>query len=258
MRLRFLIPVLLSVLWPQMVSGVEQNTIWVMWERVNSPTLDCQGNACEARSEFRSHFVSDLPSSEAQALFNNWEPLARISGAANLTHERLPVCFEEPDPMLTQIDESGLEIAEKIDTLRGLEGIFADFRGARGPSWMRENFGEISDAFMRSALLNAGIPVLTREQLDVTPGRPQLTIRFSPEVQGCRPWSVSLSVKQTMVLTRDTSLMIEGTTWAASQRQSEEDVDFGPEEAMQTALLAFIEAFQQANAKPSEVAAQAQ
>ncbi|MEM8980940.1 MAG: hypothetical protein AAGD04_15755 [Pseudomonadota bacterium] len=234
-------------------AAIEQNTIWVMWERVLGTPALCDGEDCAPQSEFRSHFLEGLPQAEARALFDDWTPLARLTGAADIAHSTMPACTAEEEPEIFTLAESERALVEKIETLRGLEGIFADFRGARGPSWMRENFGETVDLFMRKALAKAGIPLLTREQMEETPGRPQLTVRFSPEVQGCRPWSVSLSVKQTMVLTRDTRMMLEGTTWSASQRQSEEDVDFGPLDAAETAILAFVEAYRQANtAAPSE------
>ena len=242
---------------PMRAVAVEANTIWVMWERTNGQALACQQDDCGSQSTFQSHFLMNLPTDQAQILFEDWAPLAALKGSANVTHDRLPICgFSEADPTeITSVKEADRGMVDRLETLRGLTGIYADFRGARGPAWYRGEFGETADQMMRVAMQQAGVPLLTKEELANTPGRPQLSLRFSAEVPGCRPWSISLSLKQTVVLTRDLTMMFDTTTWSASERQSEEDVDFGPENAIQSVLTTFAQSFLKANANADLVEA---
>lgn len=237
-----------------------QNNLWLMWEQVAPLAPGCNLAAgCEPPSELRSHFLMGVPEVQARTLFQQLEPSARYYGSANLTHEQLPICFDGPDGDGVSIPANLTEVpyAEKIDTLRGLQGVFADFRGARGPAGFRGQFGEEANEFLVTQFSQAGIPLLTKDQLPTAPGRPILGIRFSPEVLGCRPWSVSLSLKQDLLLARDPSLMISSTTWSASQGQKESDADISAREAFQNAILAFVEAYTQANTPETDEVSEA-
>lgn len=220
----------------------KQNNLWVMWEQAATGTEN---------AKFRSHLMLNVPPDQARSFFENLTPSAQTYGAANVTHETSPLCLadqqhqEKPD--MTMVDTLGMEVADKITTLRGLNGVFVDFRAVRGPRTFTRDFGAEVHAFTVKALQSAGIPLLTKQEADVEPGRPTLTLRYSVEVVGCKPWSLSLGLKQTSVLTRDLSIMLEGTTWSSSARQSEEDVDFGALEALQKIVTAFTTDYAKAN-----------
>ncbi len=231
--------------------GAEQNNLWFMWEHIPQSDPLCVGaEECAPESQLRSHFMMNVPTQDAASLFQRLEPSAQYYGNANLTHDQLPICLDGPENGLIPPDIAALEYAEKIDTLRGLAGVHADLRGVRGPATFKGQFGVEAHNFLVEVLAEAGIPLLTKEQVETTPGRPVLGLRFSPEVHGCRPWSVSLSLKQDMLLSRDLTLMLSGTTWSASQSQSEADADFSPRDAMKNAILSFVEAWQLAHKPP--------
>ncbi|KNG92641.1 hypothetical protein [Pseudaestuariivita atlantica] len=224
------------------------NNLWLMWEQIPATDPLCIGaEECAPKRRLRSHFMMNVPTPDAASLFERLEPSARYFGSANLEHEALPICLDGPDEPGVIPDYTTMEYAEKIDTLRGLTGVFADLRGARGPATFKGNFGGEAHTFLVEAMAQAGIPMVAKDDLDQVPGRPTLSLRYSPEVYGCRPWSVSLSLKQDMALTRDLTLMLSGTTWSAFAGQSEADADFSPRDAMQTVITAFIDAWQKAN-----------
>ena len=72
-------------------------------------------------------------------------------------------------------------------------------------------------------------------------------MRFSAEVFGCRPWSVSLSLSQRMLLAHDVNLLLEGSTWSSSARQDETNADFSASQAMEQVILAFVNAWREVN-----------
>lgn len=231
------------ILWGQTTRAQTADThnLWIMWEHL-------QEN--EETSRFRSHLMLNVPQTHAQTFFENLAPSARTYGAANVEHETSPICLaeEEPEPSLpTMIDTTNLEIADKLTTLSGLNGVFLDFRAARGPRTFARDFGAEVHGYAVNALLEAGIPLLTKEELQTTPGRPTLTLRYSAEISGCRPWSVSLSLKQRSALTRDLTIILEGTTWSSAARQSEDDVDFGVLDAFRQVIAAFTSDYAKAN-----------
>lgn len=220
----------------------EQNNLWVMWERAVTGA---------ETAEFRSHLMLNVPPAQARSFFENLTPSAKTYGAANVTHEVSPICLadqqQEEEPEMTMVDTTGMEMANKTDTLRGLNGVFVDFRAVRGPRTFTRDFGAEVHAYTVKAFKEAGIPMLTKEEVALEPGRPTLTLRYSVEVAGCKPWSLSLGLKQTSVLTRDLSIMLEGTTWSSSAQQSQEDVDFGALEALETVIAAFTTDYAKAN-----------
>lgn len=234
----------LALLWGTFAraQGTEQNNLWVMWERAVTG---------KEKAEFRSHLMLNVPPSQAQSFFDSLTPSAMTYGAANVAHETSPICLadqpRQDEPARTMIDTIGMDVADKVTTLRGLNGVYVDFRAVRGPRTFTRDFGAEVHGYAITTLQAAGIPLLTKEEIDTHPGRPTLTLRYSSEVVGCRPWQLSLGLKQTSVLTRDLSIMLEGTTWTSSARQSEEDVDFGALDALQTVLAAFTTDYAKAN-----------
>lgn len=217
----------------------EQNNVMILWERIVSG---------QKKPEFRSHLMFNVPPNEARSFFQNISPSAKQYGAADIAHESSPLCLsQDQEPELTIVDTRGMELADKLSTLRGLNGIYVDFRAVRGPRTFSGDFGRRVHEYVIAALQKSGIPLLGKKELEITPGKPTLSFRYSAEVDGCRPWSVSLSLKQTTVLTRDTRIMLSASTWSASARQSEEDIDYNVLDALRDAVEKFVTDYAKAN-----------
>lgn len=237
--LRLTLLSLVCLIWATIAHTQEHNNLWVMWERVVNG---------QPKSQFRSHLMLDVPPAEAQTFFNNLAPSAQTYGTANLTHETSPLCLSQPpSATMDSIDTISLTLADKTATLRDLVGVYVDFRAVRGPRTFTGNFGETVHSYVVGELQQAGIPLLTKEEIETTPGQPTLTLRFSVEVVGCKPWSVSLGLTQLVVLTRDTSLMLNATTWSGSARQSEADIEYDALEALRDVVALFTADYAKAN-----------
>ena len=223
----------------------ERNEFWVIWERNLRPFADCEGTDC-GNTYYFGHYIDGMDSGQAQQFFSGLGSFAASPSNANIRLPHSPICLggdtgeELPDPTL-------LEVATALETLRGLAGVHVDLRGVRGPQAFRGSFGERAQEFTVSVLADHGIPLLNKEQAAATPGNATLKMRFSPEVHGCRPWSVSLSLTQRLLLARKPDVMIESTTWSSSARQDESNVDFLAENAMEQVIIAFAQAWSEAN-----------
>ncbi|MEM1374978.1 MAG: hypothetical protein AAGF78_11425 [Pseudomonadota bacterium] len=222
----------------------ETNDFWVVWERHLSAMPGCDGEDC-SHSLYFGHYIDGLDGPEAQRFFNGLAPFASAPENTAIRMGRSPICLEPPKPGLP--DVTTLEIAEKSELLRDLPGVHVDLRGVRGPQSFRGSFGEQAQAFLEASFAAHDIPILTKEQAAATRANPVLKMRYSPEVHGCRPWSVSLSLSQRMLLAHNVTLLLEGGTWSGSARQDEANADFDEAQAMEKVILDFVAAWRAVN-----------
>ena len=91
---------------------------------------------------------------------------------------------------------------------------------------------------------------LTKEEMEMTPGRPTLTVNFSPrrESEGCIiPYSVSMAIKEEVVMVRDTTIKLSGNAWAGSVRENLANRNFTPTSALNEVLQKLEKDFTAAN-----------
>ena len=216
----------------------------MIWERTLPALPDCDTDECREAYYF-GHLIEGMAPGEAQQFFAGLGAFVETPGAANMRMPHNPMCLG-PQPAALP-DATKLDLAQGIDTLRGVTAVHVDLRGVRGPQSFRGSFGETAQAFLEETFTKYGIAILTKEEAVATQGNLTLNMRYSAEVFGCRPWSVSLSMSQRVLLARDPSLMLQTSTWSSSARQNEEDADFDEEQAMQQVILAFAQAWAEAN-----------
>ena len=230
-----------------MAAAQPTHNLWVMWESSGLRDEACEATGrldCRSTEEFRSHFLFRLPLQDAATFFNQMRPHAMAYGSADIRHSRLPICMDDID---REVGDGLADMATPIETLEGLDGVNGDFRAVKGPSSFSGVFGEAANDVLRRTLEKAGIPLLARAIMETTPGQPELVLRFSPEVVDCRPWSVSLSLFQTLVLDRDRGKSIRAGTWSASSAANPENTLFTPVDAVQVVMDAFVKAWAEAN-----------
>ncbi|WP_299842968.1 hypothetical protein [uncultured Jannaschia sp.] len=235
----------LTILSANAAPAQETSNLWLMWERSGIPDRACLLSGrldCPSLEEFRSHFLLQVPPVAADELFRSLAGSAAHYRSADIRHDRLPICMET-----LEAETGPAEMATPVQTLKGLDGVHADFRGIRGPAGYMGDFGSETQNFMLQAFAEAGIPLFDKEEIEAVPGRPTLSIRFAPEVSGCKPWSVSLSLSQTVVLDRDHGKALTAGTWSAASGQDEANVEFGAADAVKTVIAAFVVAWQEAN-----------
>lgn len=134
-------------------------------------------------------------------------------------------------------------LTDAAGTLRGLTHVHFDAMAVKGPNGDAATFGAILHPRMVSLLESAGLTVVSAQEVVDVPGQPHLRVSFSPFVddRGCiRPFRASLQLKQSVVMTRDTSIRYEATTWSKSVAQAFTNTNRTPEIAMMEAIDAFI------------------
>lgn len=235
---------LLGVTFVAPAQARESNDFWVVWERHLSAIPGCDGEDC-TQSLFFGHYIDGLDGPAAQNFFNGLAPFASTPEHAAIRMTRSPICMGPQEPTIP--DVTTLEIADRSEFLRGLAGVHVDLRGVRGPQSFRGSFGEQAQAFLEASFSEHEIPILSKEDAAATRANPVLTMRYSPEVHGCRPWSVSLSLSQRMLLAHDVTLLLEGGTWSGSARQDEANADFDEAQAMEQVILDFVSAWRAVN-----------
>ena len=103
---------------------------------------------------------------------------------------------------------------------------------------------------IRTSLSQAGVRFLSKEEMEATPGRPRLSIRFQPrsESEGCiMPFSVSLSVSEETVMARNPAIKLSGTAFAATAKENLANRNYSPESALHEVVTQFVESWQAAN-----------
>ncbi|MEM9350928.1 MAG: hypothetical protein AAGA47_11765 [Pseudomonadota bacterium] len=230
---------------PAGAQTAEINDFWVFWER-SVPTLgECATGQDCAQSLYFGHYIDGMDTNQAQRFFDGLGRFASTPRNTNIRLGQSPVCLG-PQPEALP-DATQLALAERVETLRGLDGVYIDLRGVRGPQSARGSFGDKAQAFMLEVFARHDIPILTKKEAAARPGNPVLSMRYSAELNGCRPWSVTLSLSQRVLLARAPTIMLQTTTWSSSARQDESNADFLEDNAMQQVLLAFAQSWSEMN-----------
>lgn len=217
--------------------------LWVVWERALTRSFCADPEACP-EADYYMHVIEGIAPLAAQGFYRDLAPAAEAQGRPNLHLRESPFCAPKPDAPLLPPERI---IADKIETLRGIEAIYVDARGIRGPAEFEGGFGQIAQDFINATFARHGIRVLDRDEQMTTPGAPFLQLRYTREVFGCKPWSISLSLRQDVVLARDQDVMIEATTWSTWVQANETEPDFDVRQGMEQAVLNFSQAWAEAN-----------
>jgi len=233
----------------------DRSNLWIMWEHVQDDPV-CAGNQnCPENRDLRSHVMMSIDSGWASDFFTSMHDTALQFGEASLEHDRSLICTgpQEHVPEQTGMTPEmvlDLPLAKMVDTLRGLDGVHADLRGLRGPPGYLGDFGTDMHNIMEQVMQEADIPILSRENLGQTLGQPRFVARYSPEISGCKPWAIYLSIKQHVLLSRNQEIKYDVVTWSTSSRQDENNFEFTPLDALEAALLKFVADYQDVNNMP--------
>ena len=138
-------------------------------------------------------------------------------------------------------------------TLEGLEGVYVRAEtneACQGAGLSAESVRADSEA----ALTDAGVPLLTREEMLAAPGLPELRVTFEcgGGVAGVVGYSVSVRVQQATQMIRDTQIThSEAVTWYVTAVGVSEATGTATamDAALATKLAEFAEAFEAANAE---------
>ena len=144
-----------------------------------------------------------------------------------------------------QEDFHDLPKAERLAPLIKHPGVFFDSAKLDGNE-ATANFSKE----VREVLERIGLKQLSKEELEETPGRPTLSVSFSPrrESEGCIiPFSVAISIREEVVMVRDTSIKLAGSAWAGSVKEDLANRNFTPYSALNKVLQKLEKDFAAAN-----------
>lgn len=226
-----------------------ENRIWFTWERkyVN-PQVCAERGHCDPISEYLTRLVETPTSDKAYQMIGSIDRMLQSQNTP-VEHPEAPrICqATNPDAVLG-FDPETWEMSEKLEPLRGLQGVHFDMTKLKSPMGYAGEFGPDVHNHMVTKFVDAGIPYLTKDEMDLTPGKPHLNIFFSntnPD-NGCT-FSVFASLSQTMLLTRNHTIKVKSGTWGSGGGYDADFPDRSEYDAIFLVVDKFIENWQEAN-----------
>ena len=211
---------------------------WVMVETRELPSSCADPMNCDDPSRLLFRNFLSLRNSEKSTFSQLLNSMSTIRGVPD--DVTLPACRKtvekaaHPPP-----------VATKPELLAGHPGVYFDSTRIDGMDIAAGFSGEV-----RERLAAAGVTFLTEEEWQATPGRPALSLNFSArkESAGCIiPFSVSLSIKEEVLLVRNTGLKTTTSIWAGSVRQNLTSTNYQPANALDDLVVKFLADWGKAN-----------
>lgn len=199
-----------------------------------------QANYCIDRSTLAMRNLLSLAPSERNSLLQTINQISTVRGLPEDVGDRPTLAPENMTPALHP-----LPLADPAAPLIGHPGVYFD------PSSLdSEEATSTFSAMIVSQLTAAGVRLLTREQMEATPGRPTLSVHFSPrrESAGCIiPYAFSMKITEEMVMVRNPALKLTGSIWSRTARQNLANLNYTPANALNEVISALITDWQAAN-----------
>ena len=210
---------------------------WILVETRKVPKTCVHPLICVPKSKLTSRHLLNLTRQNRENLYEFLNSVASVS--------RIPdsavVGLCKPDPQAFHT----LEIAPKLAPLINHPGVFFDSSKLDGTEASADFSAQI-----RKRLEALGLKMLTKEEWEATPGRPTLSMRYAARLEsaGCIvPFSVSMTIKEEVVLVRDPSQKINATVWSYSRRQNLANTNYSPTNALLEVLERFEKDWREAH-----------
>lgn len=193
---------------------------WILWEKQEMVGANCpNGQSCTLKRNYASRLVDGINLQKMYRLFGMMDGAALSTGRL-AEHPQAPRICQHNDPeVLLGFDPEQLPKVEKIEVLRGLAGVNFDLRNLAAPPGHSSDFGRKLHNQFVNKLKDAGIKILSKDEVSQTPGQPVLNIYFShSDFNGaCEyEYTVFASLTQTVLLTRDLRVKVTAGVWSYS------------------------------------------
>jgi len=220
------------------VGSEGSDRFWILWEKQEMVGANCpDGQQCILKRNYASRLVDGINLQKMYRLFGLMDGAALATGRL-AEHPQAPRICQHNDPEVQLgFNPERLPMVEKIEVLRGLTGVNFDLRNLTPPPGHSSDFGRKLHTQFVAKLEDAGIKVLTKQEVAHTPGQPVLNIYFSHnDLNGAcdYEYNVFASLSQTVLLTRDLRVKISAGVWSYSMgstsdkhRGSEADIILG-------------------------------
>jgi hypothetical protein len=249
---KIILPVFLSLLVAVALPSYAQeqsNRMWFTWESLKPNSELCQErNVCRPISTYVTRLLEEPTAAKAKEMTGAMGKLAKLRGYPADHPDSPKVCQNVEAAKVLGFDPEMWPMSEKLDTLVGLQGVYFSLEKLKAPAGYEGPFGEQVHAEVVKKFTIAGIPVLTEEQMEMTPGKPHLNIFFSNTNPDTGCWfSVFSSLSQTALLTRNHTVKFKAGTWGFGGGYSADDPDRGEYASIMMVIDKFILDFQTAN-----------
>lgn len=224
---------ILSLMVPRLTAAND----WLLVETRKVPDSCAHPLICLPKSELASRHLLKLTRKNQSSFFGFLKSVASISGIPNAAL----VGLHPPDPKALH----QLELAPKLRPLVDHPGVYFESAKLDGTDTTAEFSNHI-----RQRLSALGLRFLTKEEWENTPGKPTLSVRFSARLEsaGCIvPFSLSMTLKEEVVLVRDPSQKISATVWSYSRRQNLANTNYGPTNSLWEIVEKFETDWRKAN-----------
>ena len=239
MRKIFALFLLLTLIGP---GAVAQTQDWVFVEMRRLPSQCSEPIDCIGRSNLLiRNFIAMQPNLRAD-LALQLNAMAAVRGIPDAAVENLYMSL----PRLSERFHSQPDPA-RYAALVDHPGVYFDPASLDDRTETRE-FSQ----YVRTELEAIGVRFLTEDELEQTPGRPTLSVRFTPrrESEGCiHPFYLSMAIREEVVLARDPSIRVATSVWSGSVRQDLTSVNFVPESALRQVVSQFVADWQAAHSE---------
>lgn len=210
---------------------------WLLVETRKVPGGCTHPLICLPKSELASRHLLKLTRKNQNSFFDFLKSVASISGIPDTAVAGL----HPPDPVALH----KLDLAPRLRPLIDHPGVYFDTK--------KLDEGEVTaefSAYIKQRLSALGLKFLTKKEWEQTPGKPTLSIRYAARLEsaGCIvPFSVSMTLKEEVVLVRDPSQKISATIWSYSRRQNLANTNYGPTNSLWEIVEKFESDWRKAN-----------
>jgi hypothetical protein len=240
-----------GLLLPSAARPEAENRFWILWERMEQTGTGCPNSPqCLVLRNYTSRLFENADLDTMYRLFGMMDGSALAKGRLAEHPDAPRICQHNDAEVVLGFDPERLPKVEKIEVLRGLEGISFDLRKLKPPPGHSSDFGRKLHKLFEQKLRQAGIPVLSEDELRRTPGQPVLSVFFSHnDFNGhCKyEYSVFASLSQTVLLSRDLRIKVSAGVWSFSTGSNAEDHRGTEADAILSVADRFIEDFRLVN-----------
>ncbi|MBE9476604.1 MAG: hypothetical protein IME92_05610 [Proteobacteria bacterium] len=235
---------------PLPISAQSKNYTWMVWEqRMVDPQLCREKGICTPQKKFITRLVEEPSEQKAREMLGAIDQLARMRGQPAEHPDTPKICRQTEAGKILGFDPELWDKSDKSAALKDLGGVYFSVQTIKGPKGYSGAFGMDLQNAMETRFRAAGLPVISEEQMENIPGRPQLNVYFSntkPKT-GCR-YSVFVSFTQTMLLTRNHTVKLKVGTWGASGGPSGKHPNSNEMGAILRVIDKFLDDYRRANA----------
>ncbi len=226
-----------------------EERFWISREVISQGIDNCRPGRCPRITEYTTRLFDTEDNDRMRRLM----ALLDFQSAAHgrpLEHPETPqFCSRQlPDTNEVIWNPEWMKMSDKLEALRGLQGLHVNVEGLKAPDWYEGDFGADLQAELEQRFQSAGIRMVDAAEAERIPGQPKLAVYFSNTNSdtGCW-WSVFATLTQTAVLTRDINVKLNVGTWAFMRGYDPDNLDTTEYGAIIEVFDKFVEDFRNAN-----------